>query len=180
MPLSDAQFKDIHSRLATDGGFTVDAHKGEAITTGISVAPHSNERRLAVTESTPDALKQYHADNAPRFAKGASLGGWRSENDDFLDTPTVYPNTPGGNTRARRQMVHSRQEAGFNLDNFQEVFNPFHPEARRKTGMEPHELADIAVKSKAHADFVASQPEVQSWINAPAERGRLARGQAAR
>lgn len=179
--ISPEQFKDIHSRLGTDGGFTVNARTGKAITSGISVAPFGNERRVPVESSTPDVLAEYHAQNqsagrfggpeavGTRFQGSASLGGWRSESDDFFDTPTVYKNTPAGNAAARRQMVHSRQEAGFNLDTFEEIPNPFHPEMRRKTGQEPHELADMALKDPKLA---MQQPEIKAWTEMPRSRAR--------
>lgn len=165
--LSTDQFRRVHGLLAEDGGFTVRPGTGEAITSGISVAPYGNSKVVAIGESTPDTLREYHHENIPRFEKGASLGGWRSEDQDFYDTPTVYPHSPGGESRARKQMVLSRQEAGFDLDSFQEVFNPFHEEGRRKTGMEPHELAVGHGSSRERAEWVLQQPEVQAWVNFP-------------
>jgi hypothetical protein len=167
----------VHAELAANGGFTVNPTSLEPITKGISVAPFGNERKLPVSESSPEALEEYHGENTDRFARGASLGGWRSADtntgaeSDYYDTPTVYPETPGGITRSRRQMVLSRQEAAFNLRTFDEIFNPFHPVGRQKGQFSgPHELADQAVKSREHAEIVAQQPEVQAWINGPAQR----------
>lgn len=190
--LSDDQFGKIHSKLAGEGGFTVNPHTGEDITSGISVAPRGNERQVPVGESTPASLQSYHAENAPRFGSGprapgaprgvhdprnASLGGWRSEDTDFFDTPTVYRNTPSGQSGARKQMVLSGQEAAFHLDSFQELPNPFHAEGRRKFGMEQHELA-VTGRSREAADWAMKQPEVQAWVNAPrgAPRGRRSGG----
>jgi hypothetical protein len=102
------------------------------VTSGISVAPAGNELRIPAAQSTPQAIAGYHADsgNQARFSRGASLGGWRSEDsgDDFIDTPTVYPNTPGGQSRARNQMLKSNQIAAFDLDSFHTLLNPFHAE----------------------------------------------------
>lgn len=166
--LSDRQFADVHGKLASDGGFTVSPHTGEPITSGISVAPRGNERQVPIAQSTSGAVAAYHGDNAERFAKGASLGGWRSEDTDFLDTPTVYPNTPGGERRSRKQMVLAGQEASFDLDNFQEKFNPFHAEGRRKGGFSgSHEIADIASRGREGAEFAMKQPEVQAWVGSP-------------
>ena len=189
--ISDAQFHGVHSLLDSEGGFTVNPRTGESITSGISVAPRNNEQKMHSSESSPEALKKYHGSNTAAWtdeknASGkviaphnASLGGWRSEDSDFFDTPTVHPNTPGGETRARRQMTVSGQEAGFKLDDFQEVFNPFNAEGRRKMNMAPHEIADIASRGQSGSDFAMRQPEVQAWIGAPAGRGaalRSARG----
>lgn len=148
--LSRGQFKALHAQLGTDGGFTVNPFTGEAVTSGISVAPHGNEERIPAANSAPQDLANYHADidNQRRFDRGASFGGWRETKEipkddydytksgnpgdvritDFLDTPTVYPNTPGGNSRARNQMLKANQIAGFRLDDFQELTNPHHAE----------------------------------------------------
>ena len=176
--LSDAQFGEVHARLASEGGFTVNPRTGASITSGYSVAPRANERKIPIPESTPGTLKQYAVDYEHTWQgeHNASLGGWRSEDTDYLDTPTVYKNTPQGESAARKQMVLAGQEAGFHLDTFQEKFNPFHPEARRKTGMEPHEIADIAGRGRAGSEFAARQPEVQAWIRSPRERAAHARG----
>jgi hypothetical protein len=130
--LSAGQFSDLHKRLGTDGGFTVHPFTAEDKTSGISVAPLGNELRVPAGSTSPGALKRYHDDrgNQRRFSRGASFGGWRSETtgDDFIDTPTVYPNTPSGNSRARNQMIKSNQIAGFRLDDYQELTNPHHAE----------------------------------------------------
>lgn len=174
MPLSPSQFGGIHRKLETDGGFTVSAKSGRPITSGISVAPRENEQRVDVASSTPQVLADYHAANADRFSRGAALGGWRSpEGQDVLDTPTVYPNNPGGETRARQQMVLAGQEAAFKLDDFEEVPNPFHPVTRNVMGLGQHEIADIAGRGREGSEFAARQPEVQAWINSPRERAKL-------
>lgn len=130
--LSPGQFAGLHGELASNGGFTVNPTTGKALTSGISVAPADNELRIPGHTSSPGDIQRYHEDagNQERFKRGASLGGWRSETtgDDFIDTPTVYPNTPGGNSRARNQMIKSNQIAGFRLDDFQELTNPHHAE----------------------------------------------------
>src|SRR5262245_48991394 len=131
MTLSKEQFAEIHGRLASEGGFTVNPKSGARVTKGISVAPAANELQIPVSQSTPASLAAYHGENAPRFAKGASLGGWRHEGTDYLDTPTVYPATPGGVSRSRRQMLASNQIASFNLGDFSESFNPYHAANRR-------------------------------------------------
>lgn len=180
MTLNADQFAAIHAKLGTAGGFTVDPHTGADITSGISVAPRGNERKIPIDQSTPDAVAGYHADNTARFGPGkraagapkgpadsrnASLGGWRSEDSDYLDTPTVYKNTPAGERGARKQMVLSGQEAAFHLDSFTERFNPFHAEGRRKGGFEgSHEIADIASRGRDGAEFAMKQPEVQAWV----------------
>jgi len=130
MTLSKKQFQETHGKLASQGGFTINPGTGESVTEGISVAPAGNERQLRGKESTPEALAAYHAENTERFGRGASLGGWRNKGTDYLDTPTVYPNTPGGVSRSRRQMLASSQIASFNLSTFTESFNPYHPENR--------------------------------------------------
>lgn len=131
--LSHGQFRELHAKLGTDGGFTVNAFHGTPREEGISVATHGNELRIPAAGSSPVDLQDYHQDagNQERFDRGASFGGWRDKNgsgDDFIDTPTVYPNTPGGNRGARNQMIKSNQIAGFRLDDFQELTNPHHPE----------------------------------------------------
>lgn len=130
--LSRGQFKALHEQLGTDGGFTVNPRSGEAVTSGISVAPHGNELRVPAASASPEMLANYHSDigNQERFSRGASFGGWRSETtgDDFLDTPTVYKNNPGGQRGARNQMIKSNQIAGFRLDDFQTLVNPHHAE----------------------------------------------------
>jgi hypothetical protein len=175
--MNEHQFGATHAKLATDGGFTVDPRTGEDATSGLSVAPRGNERKVPIGESSPATLESYAADNTDRWSGGrnASLGGWRSEDADYYDTPTVYKNTPGGHVGARKQMILAGQEAGFHLDTFQEVFNPFHPEGRRKSGRESHELADIAGRGREGSEFVASQPEAQAWINSPREGGAASR-----
>lgn len=160
MSLSPQQFAEIHSRLASEGGFTVNPKSGERVTKGISVAPASNERQIPVSQSTPESLATYHGENTARFAKGASLGGWRFQGTDYLDTPTVYPNTPGGVSRSRRQMLASNQIASFNLSDFSESFNPYHAENRK---------GDIL----AH-----DTPEQRkTWTEMPRNVGRTERGQ---
>ena len=169
--LSNVQFDKVHGLLGSQGGFTVNPHTGREITSGISVAPYGNSKVVPVGDSTPDVLQHYAEANLRRFGpeggRNASLGGWRSEDSDFFDTPTVYKHTPGGEAGARKQMVLSRQEAGFDLDSFEEVFNPFHEEGRRKTGREPHELAVGHDSSRERAEWVLQQPEVQAWVNFP-------------
>lgn len=183
------QFAEIHAKLAAQGGFTVNPRTGAEITSGISVAPRQNERRVPVAESAPSALAEYHAANAARFGPGprqpgaprgpavsrnASLGGWRSpDGEDVFDTPTVYKNTPRGEVGARKQMVLSGQEAGFKLDTFEEIPNPFHPRTREVMGKEPHELANIAGRDRSGSEFAARQPEVQAWIESPRSRAKL-------
>lgn len=158
--ISKKQFGEIHGRLASQGGFTVNPTSGEAVTEGISVAPAANERKLRGKESTPEALEGYHAENADRFGRGASLGGWRNRGTDYLDTPTVYPHTPGGVSRSRRQMLASNQIASFNLSTFSESFNPYHADNRK-------------------GDIVAHDtPEQrQTWAEMPRSVGRTERGE---
>lgn len=158
--ISKDQFGEIHALLKSQGGFTVNPGTGEAITEGISVAPAANELKLRGKESTPEAVAGYHAANAERFGRGASMGGWRNKGTDYLDTPTIYPNTPGGVSRSRRQMLASDQIASFNLSTFSESFNPYHPENR--TG-----------------DIVAHDtPEQrQTWAEMPRRVGRTERGE---
>lgn len=178
--LSTNQFKEIHGKLASDGGFTVDPRTGDAVTSGISVAPMDNERVLAPGQSSPASIQSYHGEpgNQERFdrAKATKLGGWRGpDGSDYLDTPTVHPHTPGGGglARARKQMVLSDQIAAFDLDSFDELPNPFHPGGREMQGKEPHELAGgsregmSTEKRRKQAEWRAQQPEVQSWVNAP-------------
>lgn len=124
------QFDEVHKRLASEGGFTVNPGTGARVTKGISVAPAGNERTVPSATSGPADIASYHAANTERFGKGASLGGWRHEGTDYLDTPTVYPATPGGVSRSRRQMLASDQIASFNLSDFSESFNPYHPANR--------------------------------------------------
>ena len=181
--LSPTQFSETHSKLATEGGFTVNPRTGENVTSGISVAPLDNEMQVPVAQSTPGTLQAYAESpgNQARFERGHAthLGGWRNEGTDYLDTPTVHPHTPGGGgeARARKQMVLSDQMAGFDLDTFEEKPNPFNPDTRAQHGMEPHEIAGPSREGmptgerRRRAEFAASQPEVQSWINAP-RRGR--------
>lgn len=184
--MNDEQFAATHAKLGLHGGFTVNPRTGADITSGISVAPRGNEAKVPLSQSSPPALADYAGANVNRWTPGknaqgvnvgrnASLGGWRSEDHDYFDTPTVYKNTPGGEKGARKQMILSGQEAGFHLDSFQEIFNPFHPEGRRKTGMESHELADIAGRGREGADFVMQQPEAQAWVNSPVARAQASR-----
>lgn len=192
MLMNDEQFEETHRKLGMQGGFTVNPRTGADITSGISVAPRSNERKVPINESQPLALKQFAVDNAQRFHNeyndagnvvarhNAVIGGWRSEDTDYFDTPTIYKNTPGGEKNARKNMVLSGQEAGFHLDTFQEIFNPFNPEARRKQGMEPHELADAASRGKEGAEFAMRQPEVSAWVHAPVEAAAVRKAQASR
>lgn len=189
--MNEEQFAATHAKLGIQGGFTVNPRSGADITSGISVAPRGNELKVPITQSAPSTLADYAGANVNRWTPGhdesgvlrgrnASLGGWRSEDSDYFDTPTVYPNNPRGMSGARKQMVLSGQEAGFHLDTFQEIFNPFHPEARRKQGMETHELADAAGRGREGADFAMRQPEVQAWVNGPREQAAAQREQASR
>jgi hypothetical protein len=134
--LSNGEFKKLHGKLGSDGGFTVNPRTGEAVSSGISVAPAGNELRIPAARTSPQTLSNYHQDpgNQERFTRGASFGGWRSENsgDDFIDTPTVYQNSAGGQSRARNQMLKSNQLAGFRLDDFEELTNPHHAENKSK------------------------------------------------
>ena len=95
------------------------------------MATEANELRVPSATSSPEHLAGYHAANTDRFSRGASLGGWRHEGTDYFDTPTVYPESPGGVSRSRNQMLKSNQIASFNLGDFSESFNPFHPENRK-------------------------------------------------
>lgn len=130
--LSANQFGALHRSLAEDGGFTVSPFTGEPVTSGISVAPDGNELRIPAADTSPGALRAYHesADNQQRFGRGASFGGWRDDNsgDDFIDTPTVYEDTPSGQSRARNQMLKSNQIAAYNIGPGHTLINPFHPE----------------------------------------------------
>jgi hypothetical protein len=130
--LSQGQFGELHDSLGSDGGFTVNPTSGEALTSGISVAPAGNELRLPASQSSPKSLQEFHEDsgNQQRFDKGASFGGWRSKasGDDFIDTPTVHPNTPEGQVTARTSMLKNNQIAAFELDSFNTLLNPFHSE----------------------------------------------------
>jgi hypothetical protein len=159
MSLSQGQFKEVHQRLATEGGFTVNPTSGERVTKGISVAPFGNERTVPSATSTPGDIASYHAANTDRFGRGASLGGWRHEGTDYLDTPTVYPDTPGGVSRSRRQMLASDQIASFNLSDFSEKFNPYHAANRQ-------------------GDIVAHDTPEQrdTWQKMPGRVGRVPKG----
>lgn len=129
--LSRGQFEGLFNDLATQGGFTVNPGTGEAAKRGISVATEANEKRFAAADTSPGALAEYHGDagNQERFGRGASFGGWRDSRsgDDFLDTPTVYPETPGGLRRARNQMLKSDQIAAYRISSGDTLVNPFHP-----------------------------------------------------
>ena len=178
MKLSEGQFAGLHDKLGTDGGFTVHPSTGDPHTTGISVAPRDNERKVSAADSSPVALSDYHADsgNQERFGRGAAFGGWRGpDGSDCLDTPTVQPNTPGGNARARKQTVLSHQVASYDIDAEQENFNPYHPEGREALGYEPHEIAagaspkkgDSPEKARSRSEWALSQPEVQAHVEHP-------------
>lgn len=174
MSLSSTQFRRMGHSLATEGGFTVNPFTGDAVTSGVSVAPLDNERVVPPNHATMNALSDYHSSNSERFKRGASMGGWRGpDGSDYLDTPTVYPNTPGGQSRARNQVIKSDQIASFDLDNLDEQFSPFHPEGRKARGMEPHELAGstregmTTEQRRKRADWLSQQPEVQAWVNSP-------------
>lgn len=136
MTLNPNEFSRLHSKLGTDGGFTVNPRTGEDITSGISVAPQGNEQRTPIPQSAPGDLSGYHGDagNQRRFDRGASFGGWRSEDHaaDILDTPAVYPNTPGGSAVARHRMLKDNQIAGFRLDDYAELTNPHHADNKSK------------------------------------------------
>lgn len=153
--LSRGQFKALHEQLGTDGGFTVNPKTGEPVTSGISVAPHGNEMRVPSEQSSPEMLANYHSDigNQERFSRNASFGGWRSDTtgDDFLDTPTVYKNNPGGQRGARNQMIKSNQIAGFRLDDFQELTNPYHAENQ-----------SLEVSAREH-----TPEDVAAWVEMP-------------
>lgn len=129
--LSQEQFEALHSDLETQGGFTVDPGTGAPRTKGISVAPAKNEVTSPIDETSPADIREYHdrPQNQERYARGASLGGWRSDKKklDYLDTPTVYPETPGGHARARNQMLKSNQLAAYHISRGVEELNPFHP-----------------------------------------------------
>lgn len=129
--LSKGQFKGLFEDLGSQGGFTVHPGTGAPKSKGISVATEANELRLDRTDTSPEKLAGYHQDpgNQERFGRGASLGGWRSEGgDDFIDTPTVYPETPGGQSRARNQMLKSNQIGSYHISKGGTELNPFHPE----------------------------------------------------
>jgi hypothetical protein len=130
--LSEGEFKKLHGKLGSDGGFTVNPRTGVAVSSGISVAPAGNEMRIPAGRTTPGSLASYHGDpgNQERFTRGASFGGWRSENsgDDFIDTPTVYQNSAGGQSRARNQMLKSNQISAYDIDRGETLLNPFHSE----------------------------------------------------
>lgn len=132
MTLNPNEFSRLHGKLGTDGGFTVNPRTGADITSGISVAPHGNELRVPAAQTSPADLSSFHgrADNQARFDRGAAFGGWRQDTtqDDFVDTPAVYPNTPGGNAVARHRMIKNKQIAGFRLDDYAELINPHHPD----------------------------------------------------
>lgn len=159
--LNEIQFAEVHGKLASKGGFTVNPFTGEDRIFGISVATEGNEMQVPVKQSVPDALEEYHGQpgNIDRFKRGASLGGWRHEGTDYFDTPTVYPNTPGGESRARNHMLEANQIAAFRLDDFTELNNPYHPENKK-------------------GDIVASGgPEEQEvWKNMPRRQPRTSGG----
>lgn len=190
--MNDDQFAAVHAKLASQGGFTVNPRTGKEITSGISVAPRGNEHRESLSTSTPGTLKDYATANTSRWSNeydaagnvtarhGASLGGWRSDSHDVLDTPTVYKNSPGGERLARKNMVLSDQEAGFHLDTFQEIHNPFDPKGRQALGLGPHELADLGTGSRERAEMQLQQPEVQVWVNSPVDRANHEKRQVAR
>lgn len=157
--MSHAQFEGVHRDLLANKGFTVNPHTGAPIESGISVAPYGNESRAPVAETTPESIARYADDprNRHRFVRGAALGGWISEDDAYLDTPTVH----GSEQEARSAMVRNRQQAGFDLSTFDEVPNVYDPESRRKLSLPQHEMADVAHRNPGYA---MQQPEVQAWI----------------
>lgn len=186
-----SQFDAVNAanKLETETGYTIDPRTNKDVTSGISVAPRGNE--VQKSPATPADIAEYHMANADRFESNKTymMGGWRdSSGTDYLDTPNVHPITPGGGgeARARRQMVLSNQEAGFNITKFREtgdpdvatIRNPFHPKSRAESGKAPHELADAGqpregdtlAQAKKRSEWVASQPEAQAWINSPRQR----------
>lgn len=193
MTLSDHQFGEIHQKLKA-GGFTVDPKTGQDVTSGWSVAPRDNERKIPAATSTPGDIRGYAEDNSARFEKGRAtkLGGWEDldEHDvptHYLDTPTVHPHTPGGggHARARRQQVLSHQIAAMNLDKIPDFdaateYNPHHPIGRRRLGLEEHEIANAAhpkegdtpERMRQRSEWAYKQPEVQAWVNSPRKMHR--------
>jgi len=159
MTISKDQFRSLHSQLASAGGFTVNPNTGAAITSGISVAPAANEGKFPVATSSPSDLERYHGENTERFGKGASFGGWRHEGTDYLDTPTVYPSTPGGTSRSRNHMLRSNQIASFNIGTSVESFNPYHA-ANRGGDIVAHD----------------SPEERETWKEMPRRVGKVSRG----
>ena len=130
--ISPRQFGAIHSLLAKQGGFTVNPATGVAIDEGISVAPGGNELRTPAATSNAKTVSDYHGDagNQEHFSGGAALGGWREKEEgmewDYLDTPTVHPNTSEGQVEARTGMLKNNQIAAYDLHNMNTLLNPFH------------------------------------------------------
>ena len=179
MVISDNQFREIHSKFKSDGGFTVDPKTGAPVTSGISVATKGNEAKFDSETSTPQDVKNYHAANTERWAKGkkAKIGGWvepnpvTGKNEDYLDTPSVFANTGAGHTLARGHAIINDQIASWNIDKGEGIYNPFNQQGRQGLGFDDGGVEnEFAYMARKKPELAMKQPEIQGYVSGPGER----------
>jgi hypothetical protein len=168
---NEHQFGEMHRRLGAEGGFTYDPRKKGFVTEGYSVAAHpAAELRVPEKETSTQTLAGYLAGSAPvwkaQVSKGRGqemIGGWRSEGQDVLDIPKVFPATPTGHMKSRQAQILRGEEASWSLHENQPDPNPWHPTAGRLSAQFP-EFAHMAEKRPGQA---MQQPEIAAWVEKP-------------
>lgn len=128
--LSSPQFERLHQQMTEQGGFTFDPKTGKQPSEGIAVSDRNAEQRVRTEQASPETLGNYAQLKRDRLAQpGAHLGGWDSGSQHVYDTSEVISPHPRGHEIAdvHHRMHTNRQEAAFNLGNFEEVANPQWP-----------------------------------------------------
>ena len=151
MNLNATQFKDMHSKLTTEGGFSAHVLTGESPESGYMVSLPNQEKLIPSAETTPDHIKEYATNAKVGNPAHKYIGGWRGAaggSHDALDVSINVPNFDGpyrGDTEAisskrsaRKAAMsvarESNQEAIWDVQRGKEIKNrKFNPNAARAT-----------------------------------------------
>lgn len=110
--LSPDQFDRVLERkLEDEGGFTTHVPTQSFPRTGIMVAQHGAEERVA--GATAREIGQYRRDNSDElFADAAHMGGWRSGDADYLDVSRAFVRADEAHEYGRRNAQIATYDLG--------------------------------------------------------------------
>lgn len=149
MNLNDIQFRDMHNKLNTEGGFSAHVQTGESPESGYMVSLPNQEKLIPSSDTTPDHIKDYATNAKVGNPAHKYIGGWRGAaggTHDALDVSINVPNYDGpyaGNVEniasrrgARKAAMSvaqdSNQEAIWDVQRGKEIKNrKFNPDAPR-------------------------------------------------
>lgn len=116
-------FRNLHTQLTEEGGFTAHVGTGNQPKEGFAVAVAGKERQIPSDQTKRSDLVRFVRQNKGALSQpGAHFGGWRdsSSNTDYLDVTHIDKNLESAMGTAQRE----NQKAIYDLGAGKEYDNP--------------------------------------------------------